>query len=435
MPGDVETRRIGRCLRLVAAGALLGLCALGCGTVEEPSLPPDWTEADAASPLSRSDCVDLAMRSASTAAAWRARLLAAEAALRQERTLPNPTLSAQWEDFNLVGSTPGGTVQETLTLAYAIERVASQGRRASAARHDLEAERADLLAERRLLAVEVHRAYDELLAARARARLEAEFEAIAAREESSVRSFVEAGALAPFEVAKAEAELATVQADRFRAEAEARARELALAFAMGFDRPVPLRLSDPLLEEGRERTSDREELARIAIDNRPELVAATHRYDAALERAKLAAERLRFLPSIALGPRFVGSERLGVAEIDVELPLFDQGGAEVDARSAALLAAAAEVRRVAREVASEVTEAAERWDSASDFLERHARALADRRRAIREGTERLFLAGEATYEEMIRARRDEVEAQVTVLEAELAAALAAADLDAATGRL
>ena len=142
------------------AEALLLLALAACGTVEEPKLAPAWSEADAARPLTHADCVRLATRSASTAAAWEARRRAAEAALRQAGKLPNPTLAASWEDFGL--GSGGGPLQQTFSLGMALEAVFARGRREAAASHALLAELADLQAEEARLAREVGQGYDAL---------------------------------------------------------------------------------------------------------------------------------------------------------------------------------------------------------------------------------------------------------------------------------
>ena len=103
--------------------ALLLVVASGCATVKEPVIAPDWTEADASKPLTHADCVRLATRSAPTAAAWRARLLSAQAAFRQAGKLPNPGLSLSWEDIG-AGGTPDADVAATAADVLDNERAA-----------------------------------------------------------------------------------------------------------------------------------------------------------------------------------------------------------------------------------------------------------------------------------------------------------------------
>jgi outer membrane protein TolC len=117
------------------------------------------------------------------------------------------------------------------------------------------------------------------------------------------------------------------------------------------------------------------------------------------------------------------------------LPIFDSGAAAEHSQDAALLAAAAALRASAQSVAHEVALAFETLSTSTAYLSDHARDLADRRRALRESTERLFRAGEIEYSELALARRDEVQARITLLEARLAVSSAQVDMDAATGAI
>lgn len=403
------------------------LCA-ACSTVEVPDVAPGWSPPDASEALSRADCVRLATQDAPTAAAWRAKLLAAEAAARQAATLPNPVGSFGWENLGLSDQ----HVQTTMSLAASLAALVQRPRQAAAARHDLDATRADLLAERSRLAGEVLRQYDELLAARRRVALATESVSVAARLRDAAARFAAVGERAELDVRRAEAELAKTRSDEAAAGAEARAKEIAFAFALGFDRPVALRLRDefnvPNLDLDVQRLEE-------AAARRPEIAAAQARLDAQRERAQLAADRLHLLPTVTGGVRQEGDQRSSLVSLDADLPVFDRGDAAADAASAELLAAAAEVRRVARSIRADVATARERATAAQDFLQAHAKPLADARRTLREKTERVFAAGEASFEDVVLAQRDEIEARTALLDAELAVARAAVDLDVATGRV
>ena len=409
--------------------ALVAAFAAGCATVTEPVIAPDWKIADVPKPLTHADCVRLATQSAPTAAAWRARLLAAQAALRQAGKLPNPTFSAGWEDIGLTGT----NVQQTFSIATELQAILSRPRLEAAAQHDLDATRDDLLAERRKLAADVCRAYDDLVAARARVTLAPESIAVAERVRAAAERFVAAGEKSRYELDRADAEIAQARADQARAQADARADELALAFAIGFTRPVPLLLAEGLTPAAEPQVMDM--LLVDAASRRPEIAAAAARYRAQLERAHLTAERLQFLPAPSGGIRKTGSDTSYVASLDVQLPIFDSGAAADDAASADLLAAAAELRRVTRDVGDDVIAAFERADAADTYVSVHARPIAERRHALREEAERLFAAGEIEHADVIQTTRDEIDARGALLDAELAAALAHVDLAAATGQI
>lgn len=407
-----------------AEWALCLLLAAGCRSVTEPTVAPGWAAHDAAAPLTRAACVDLALRWAPNAQAWRARLLAAHAALAQAGTLQNPSLKIDWEDFGLFTAVPGVPLQQTFALGVVLEDLFARGRREAAARHDVEAALADVLAERRQLALEVCVAYDRLVAARSRVDLLREAQGVAERQRAATARNVAAGLVAAIALDRATADVAEAAAARARQEGEARAQELSFAFALGFDRPVTVRLAEPLAPP----VAPPDDLVAVlahAVNTRPELTAATARYQAQLERLHVAASPIRFLPGIGGGIRTNDGNRLGVASLDVALPIFDDGAAGFAAEDAGLLAAAAELRRVAQAIATEAALAAEHSTSAQLFLEQHARALARLRRDLRERAQRLFEAGEVDFDTSLLTIRDEVRARLDLLDAELAATDAA----------
>ncbi len=137
---------------------------------------------------------------------------------------------------------------------------------------------------------------------------------------------------------------------------------------------------------------------------------------------------MRFLPVVRAGPRTVDGDTLAVVELESELPLFDQGQSERSSASAELLAGAAAVRAAAHELARELSLAHAAIAAAQKRLEQQARPLAEQRVAIRQRTERQFQAGEASYIELVAARRDEVKARLGVLESELELAGARTEL-------
>lgn len=426
-PGE-GTLRTALVAALVAAAA-----ACTPARVEPPRIAPDWTDAEAAKPLSHEDCVRLAVRSAPGEAAWRARLWTARAALEQARALPNPGASLSWEDFALPGGSVAGPAQVTLSLSYALEQLLSRPCRVAAACHDLDAQIADLRAERRKLAADVRRSYDQVVAARRREALMGEFVAIAERQREALAKFVGVGARATIDLERAEAEAEKARSDLAKARAGARAQGLEFAFALGFSRPVPLVLSEPLTAPASRSTEISPDEMLAAVERSPEVAASRARYEAELERLRIAASRVQFLPTLSAGYRRVKTASSGTASVDVVLPVFDEGGPAVRSQDAALLAAAAALRKAVRRVVEDVSESADRAASARTFLQEHAGKLADLRVHLRERLEQLVAAGEAAYDELLPVRRDEVDARVDRLDAEADVAAAEVDLAAALG--
>ncbi len=402
--------------------ALLAVALAACHSVREPQIAPSWTAAAAAAPLTHADCVRLACAFGPARSSWRARLDAAAAQVEAAGALPNPTLLLEWEDFALFEHVPASALQQTVSLSGAIGELLTRGRRREVAQHDLDATLADLLTERRQLALDVCRAYDELLAARRDAALARREADVAASHRDGLQRLAAAGEEPVLAAATAAAEATDADATATAAQQAAAAQELAFAFALGFERPVPLQLAEPI-DTADWPDRDLEQQLAAAIATRPELAATAARYQAELERLRLAASPLRFVPIVGLGYRRLDHQQLATGTIETSLPIFDAGGAEVAAGDAALLAAAAAARQAAHSVAREVCQALQAAAAAS--TQRQARTqLAERRTALRSAAARWFAAGELTFADLREPVRAELQAERDRNTADLAVAAA-----------
>ncbi|HRV81128.1 MAG TPA: TolC family protein [Planctomycetota bacterium] len=415
--------------QVIGAGVLV---LAACRSVQEPVLDPGWSELDAAQPLGKAACIDLALRSAPNAAAWQARTRAAQAALSQAGRLPNPDLELAFEEIDAFHNHARPFVQ-TSSLAYALEALAGRRRKQAAANFDALAEEASLGVDRQSIAAAVSLAYDQLWFARERVdRMEDQL-ALARQDREATGDLIAAGLLAQVDQQKADTEVLAVQAEWAHARTDARVLELELAFALGFERPVELTLADPPAPVTDFEAFDLEGMLRTAADQRPELVAAKARYQAQLERLHLEASGLRFLPRVNLGYRTESGKPTLVGTLGVELPVFDTGKDALAAQNAALLGAAAEMRRAANQVASEVCRAEAAFRAARSYLEEYAQPLAEQRDELAIQTVELFRAGEVSFREMLSARRDAVQEQIRLLDAQAALAAARVQLEAALG--
>jgi cobalt-zinc-cadmium efflux system outer membrane protein len=402
----------------------LMLQVAACATVEEPKVAAGWDADQADQPLTHADCVRLAVRFAPTSAAWQARLDAARAALAQAGTLPNPLLALTFDGFPWSAAAPASLLTTTISLGAQLDELFSTSYREAVASHELAATIADLQVERRRLSIDVCRAYDRLLASRRRVELETRLAESTARQRAIAAQLQAAGKARELDAARAAADAAQASADREVAADEARHQEIAFAFALGYREPVPLQLADAL-QPPADAGAGLQQLLADASRQRPELAAANERYAAALARANLKATSIRFLPAVSLGVEPAQGHTLGFAEINAELPVFDNGEAEEDAASADLLAAAAGARRAAHAVAAEVTADADRSHSAARFLAGHAGPIALLRAEVAAAAEREFAAGGLPFHELLQAQRDLAAAQRAAADAELAAALTA----------
>jgi outer membrane protein TolC len=403
------------------AGVALLLALAACHAVNEPVVAPSWPPAAADAPLTRADCVRLACAWAPARDGWRARYLTAVAQVRAAGLLPNPQLLLEWEDFSIGPAVPASLLQQTFTLSWAIGDVLLRSTRESIATHELEATLAELQTERRNLAVEVCRAYDGLVAARRAAAIATSAAAAAARHRDALQRLAGDGEAPPFDAAVADAEAAEAAAAAAAAQREAGAQELAFAFALGFERPVPLQLADGLNEPV--VAADLESLLAQAAAARPELAAARAHYAAQLDRLHVAASPLRYIPVVGAGYRRIDGESLGVATLDVALPLFDAGGADVAAADAVLLDAAARARVAAHVVAGDVASTAARVAAARSRRD-EARDVAARRTALCAAALRWFEAGELGFADLRSAETAALTAQRELLDAGLALSLA-----------
>lgn len=417
----------------IAAVVFVVLLTTSCGTVVEPVIPPDWDKDRAQRPLTHADCVQLALESAPTAAAWRARLAMATAALKEAASLPNPTFTGSFEDFALPGPKVVDPLQMTFSLAYAINEILQQPDKESAATADLRAARAELMKDAQLLAAETCRMYDRLLFARRRVTLESDLETASEKQSDAAHKFASEGVGSRLDVERAEAELVEARVERAKAEREAREFEIEFSFALGFRRWYAIELADGPTTTT-DVVDDLEALLRSTTFARPEVLAADAHYEAALVRARLESKRLKFLPTVSPGYRRLGRENRGIAELSVELPIFNSGEATEAQSSAELLAAAAEARSAAAKITNEVTRAVFRVNATREFRDGPARELVERRVRLHADTERLFLAGESALQDVILAARDAVNARLRALDADQEAAAASVEFNAAMGR-
>ena len=393
-------------------------CALtgACGSAPEPVIALGWDAKRADHPLSRAECVQLAIDFAPTAEAWRARLDAARARLDHAGELPNPTLGVEWEDFGLSPHAVTA-LQTTYPIGLSLSELFLRADRQSEADHELQASIAELLVERRKLALSVCTAYDAIVAAHEGRKLTSELLDVADRALHAAQRRVEVGLDAPFTIERAQAQVAAVHAQLAHEEIDVGGLEMAFAFALGFERPVALQLADGVLPDQGPPAEDAEALLAEATRTRPELVATAAHYAAALDRAHLAASPLRFLPHVAAGPRTNGGHLFGVASLEVELPIFDSGSAEQAEKNADLLAAAAEARATAHRVTEEVLTAATRVEQEAGYLREHAIPLAERQARLREHAEKAFEAGEIEFDALLESMRSEIAARRDLLEA------------------
>lgn len=422
--------------RIIVIGflALLGTF-LGCAEVTEPSIGPAHTSKEIHLPLTHAEAIRLASSAAPTAAAWRARLDGARAALMQSRRLPNPGFEASWEDFGLWPGSTNEVLQQTFSLTAALADICARPYRERAAEFELRAEEAAVRAEIADLSAEVVAAYDDIVFLRQRAAALGAAAKAQKERADALRRLVKQGLESSFRAETAAVDLLEADGDAFTARSAAEIAEVSFTFAIGCVRPLPeLLLADEPDTTSADAARDLESMLTEAAVSRPELEEADFRYRATLERARLEAHRLRFLPTPGFGGRTVDGDARGTATLNVELPIFDDGEAESGRNDAELLASAATARRSAATVASEVTKARLSVVQADETLDRFVRQELAERRRLRELAGLLFDAGEISLDERDAATAQMLAAEVAEIDALAKCAAARTTLAHALGR-
>jgi outer membrane protein TolC len=156
---------------------------------------------------------------------------------------------------------------------------------------------------RELIVLNAKQAYYQLLQAR---RLVGVADAQVARAELNLRSargFFDVGTKPKSDVTRAEVEVANARVAQIRARNNVRLAETSLANALGLEATTAVQVEDVL---GFEPVPVDPQLLRTeALTNRPELLQAAARVDAA--RAQLAGARARFLPDLAASGSYGGA--------------------------------------------------------------------------------------------------------------------------------
>lgn len=374
-------------------------------------------------PLTLEDCLRLAEAAAPTAAGFRARLLQAQADVTTARTWPNPLAAYTAQDLG----DPARTLHQQ-TLSYPLLFAYTRTAQLAAARAGQARTEAAVDADRRLLRIEVGRAYYDLLL----------LEALLRVEEEAVGLSVGAAALAAQR--KALGDTSALDVDRARAEemearralelAERRrdVERLAFSITLGAERPVPVTLAPgwpgdlpgDLALPGAALQEQVDGLVARALVARPDLRQAQAEVRQA--RAGLSLERLRAVPLQDLllsgGLREAQDQITGVVSLSLPLPVFDFNQGPRRRAAATLLGLEAEQERVRRRIALEVESALVAFAGARRAREEIARPLLSSREQVMQRTRGLFVAGEVGFLDLLGAQRDLLGARRALVQAE-----------------
>lgn len=404
--------------------------AVGSPVVEESASPPTPSTDSLRQPvrtdpiprrLSLAQALHEAYARSPTVIAAEAEVAAAEARARQAGYRQNPELSVEVENFGGTGELRG--LRSTETTVSLNQRLDLSGRRAArvlAARADIELQKLKLSVARADLASSVRQEFARAVAARERLELATENVDLTKELARVAGLLVEAGREPPLRAMRARSALAQAQAQQEAAGADELAARTTLASLLGSATPIEEAVHGPL------------DLSPSAINVESSLDVRVAAAEVAAAQAALQVQRAegRFDPALGAGVRHIRETGdLGlVAGLSLPLKIFDQNRGNIEAARATVEAAEARQRTSLLGVTSRGQNAI----SAVEAAQRRVAAL--QKSAIPEAREALRLAqkswteGRATLVELLDAQNAYLSTQAALTEAELALAVATAEL-------
>ncbi|MES2136671.1 MAG: TolC family protein [Pseudomonadota bacterium] len=371
--------------------------------------------------LSLVQALDEAFARSPAVIAAEAEVRAAEARARQAGYRQNPELSVQVENFAGTGQLRGvRSVQTTVAINQRLDLGGRRSARVAAAIAEIDLQRLRLAVAHADVAQSVRQAFARAIAARER-RAQADENVALTKELARVAGvLVDAGREPPLRAIRARSALAQAQAQQEAARAEELATRTTLASLLGSNSPIEAVVGSAVDLKPSNINLDRSLVVRVAA---AEVAAAR----AALQE-QLAAARLD--PAVGVGVRNIretGDVGL-VAGLSMPLPVFNRNRGNIE--SARAVIAAAEARQRAALVG--VTSQGRNAIAAVEAARRRVAAL--REAALPEAREGLRLTqmsyaeGRATLVELLDAQNAYLATQASLTEAELALAVATAEL-------
>lgn len=408
-------------LLLLALGILL---AGACATPKTPQWKP-LGQAELSHPLTLEECLRLARTRDLNVTQWNARIAAARAELTAAKAIPNPTFVGTWEDIGIKDATGASLATQAYGFNYPLFFWWTRPQEIKAAKGKLKAEQAGVNEDRRKLDIDIGTSYFTLAAA---ARKEKSQEKLMQEAQDAWRLAEESfklGSVSGHDVALARTEIRQAESELFDARREARAQALAFAFAMGADRPLALAIQEttltlpaPLAQTATTSATVPESLVRQALQRDPTYVKARATREAA--EAELQLQYRKILPltdAVGTAQSKHAPEGNG-ATFDFELPLplfyWNQGG--IAKAKAELRTAQAGEEAARRETASSLSEAWESYITAQFRYDHFTRQLTADRAQLARDAQDLFAAGQQTYTDLIQARREWRQSELTAVD-------------------
>jgi cobalt-zinc-cadmium efflux system outer membrane protein len=412
--------------------------ALG-GDLQAYRAPVDPTQTGAEVPQPQGD---LTLRGALAAAlqgspelaslSWEVR--SREARALQARTLPNPALIIEVENFGGSGERQAFDSHETtISLAQLVELGGKRTKRTRIAELETGLASWDYEARRVAVLADTTKAFMLVLSFQERAALARELESLSLESVRSVASMVRAGAVSPIEEDRARVSLERVQLEGTRVAKELDGSRVLLSATWGASAATFSRALGDLSELPRHP-----DLASLLAAAQESPAIARWNTEVSEREARLALERAKRIPDItaALGARAYGdSDDVGlVALISIPLPLFDRNrGNTLDARYG--LARATSERRAADvSVRSELEAAYRSLEAMSQEIQALRDRIVPRATSVFDDMRRSYATGRFRYVEVLDAQRTLFETKRELLDAATLYHVLATDIERLTGK-
>lgn len=361
--------------------------------------------------------------------ALRAEVGVARAELVQAGLLPDPVIG--WEAMNNVADfitdrkSSANSYIAGLNLSWDVPRPGEIDAKEGVARARIAEVRAALIRGEWALVRDVYLGFARLAAAQAALALNAEQDVVTTSSLDFFQRARAAGAATAIEERLAAVLRDQVRSDRMRLELEeAQARQGLLAL-MGLPPQQPLLLQDPLglLDPPLPGAMDPVQLARDAIDRRPDLRQLMAQYQQAEHQLRLEVRRQ--FPQISIGS--------GIA---IQLPIFSEfNGPAIDTARLARSAAAERVRAVVHEVRRDVHLSYASLVRAEAQVAFNQNQLGPTLEELLRLTRAAVAAGEVTPLEILTAQNQRITIQLDILGARLRRAELWIELLSASGQL
>jgi outer membrane protein, heavy metal efflux system len=324
------------------------------------------------------------------------------------------------------------STDRALVIAQVIEIGGQRGQRVTQASAELNAARATLLGEERLLAAQVGAAFVETLRVRELVEVEEANMELSRSLFDVARKRFEAGSVPQMDVNIAQVQVGRAERDLRLARGEYDVARAILAEIVGLDPAQPLELMGEL-ELPPRSLAPLSELVEGALQRRTELQAFRATIDATRARIELA--RREAVPDLAVNAfrREEGTDRLVGGGIDIRIPIFNRNQGRIAEARAAERQVVAENEATALQVRREVVAARARYDASSEASSNLRQQVLGTLQENLQLLQLSFESGKTGWTEVLVFRREFVDIQRDYINTLTEARLAGIELDLAAG--